>query len=166
MGDSAGGHLAQMLILSPPETLTGDPALADADYKMEGGVSWYGPCDFEKSDLFNHNDRENFRDRFGPRICRGKPSKEEKLARYREVSPINYLTRNSPPFLMIQGDKDTTIPVKHLYYMQERAEELQAPVEFLVVKNAGHNWRKEGGPVKPSPKEIADRTVQFFTDRL
>jgi len=28
-GDSAGGHIAQMLLLSPPKTLTGDPDLAE-----------------------------------------------------------------------------------------------------------------------------------------
>ena len=30
-GDSAGGQIAQMLLLSPPESFPGDPALADAN---------------------------------------------------------------------------------------------------------------------------------------
>ena len=68
MGDSAGGQIAQMLLLSSPETLLGDKALKQASYKMLAGVSWYGPCDFEKIDLFNHDDRADFRDRFGARI--------------------------------------------------------------------------------------------------
>ena len=38
-GDSAGGHLAQMLLLSPPESFPGDPALADARYRLVAGVS-------------------------------------------------------------------------------------------------------------------------------
>ena len=67
-GDSAGGHIAQMLLLSSPESLPGDPARAEVPYRMVAGVSWYGPCDFEKTDLFNHDDRPDFRDRFGPRI--------------------------------------------------------------------------------------------------
>ena len=44
---------------------------------------------------------------------------------------------------MIQGDKDTTIPVKHAYFMQQKAKQLQAPVEIMIIKNAGHNWRKD-----------------------
>jgi hypothetical protein len=28
---------------------------------------------------------------------------------------------DSPPLLMIQGDKDTTIPVKHAYHMKQKA---------------------------------------------
>ena len=61
-GDSAGGQLAQMLLLSSPESQKGDPGLSKYSYKTVAGVSWYGPCDFEDPQLFNHNDRENFRD--------------------------------------------------------------------------------------------------------
>ena len=165
-GDSAGGHLAQMLLLSPPEILGGDPELAKHSYKTVAGVSWYGPCDFEDEQLFNHNDRKKFRDRFGPRIL-GKNSKPaDKLKLYREMSPINYLTKESPPRLMIQGDKDTTIPVKHAYHIQKKAEELDSPVEVLIVKNAGHNWRKVDADIAPTRDEIVWKTVQFFVDHL
>ena len=166
MGDSAGGQIAQVLLLSAPESLTGDPALADATYRMVAGVSWYGPCDFEKEDLFNHDDRPDFRDRFGPRILKPDSPPEARLARYREMSAVNYLTRTSPPLLMIQGDRDTTIPVKHAYYMRQRAEALQARVEILIVRNAGHNWREVGAKIVPPREEIVERTVRFFVDHL
>jgi acetyl esterase/lipase len=163
-GDSAGGHLAQMLLLSPSESLPGDPELAKHSYKTVAGVSWYGPCDFEDEQLFNHDDRKNFRDRFGPRIL-GKDSKpEDKLKLYREMSPINYLTKESPPLLMIQGDKDTTIPVKQAYHMQKKVDELKAPVEILIIKNAGHNWRKVDAEIDPTRDEIVKKTIRFFVD--
>lgn len=163
-GDSAGGHLAQMLLLSAPESLPGAPELAKHSYKTVAGVSWYGPCDFEDEQLFNHDDRKKFKDRFGPRII-GKDSKpEDKLKLYREMSPINYLTKESPPLLMIQGDKDTTIPVKHAYHMQNKAKELTAPVKIVIVKNAGHNWRKVDADIAPTRDEIVLQTIQFFED--
>lgn len=109
-GDSAGGHLAQMVLLSPPESFPGDSALADAKYHLVAGVSWYGPCDFEKTELFNPGDRANFRDRFGRRILQNDADPQTKVAAYREVSPVNYLKPDSPPLLMVQGDMDTTIP--------------------------------------------------------
>ena len=59
-GDSAGGQIAQMLLLSPPKLFPGAEELADATYTVIAGVSWYGPCDFEKTDLFNHDDRAGF----------------------------------------------------------------------------------------------------------
>lgn len=164
MGDSAGGHIAQMLLLTSPETLRGAEDLASASYNIVAGVSWYGPCDFEKTELFNHDDRPDFRDRFGPRILGQNTAAAEKLMRYREMSPVNYLRANSPPLLMIQGDKDTTIPVKHAHSMQQRAAALDAPVEVLIVRNAGHNWRKVGTDIEPSRDVIIERTVQFFVD--
>ncbi|WP_404308357.1 alpha/beta hydrolase family protein [Neorhodopirellula lusitana] len=164
MGDSAGGQIAQMLLLSSPESLLGDQDLAHNNYKMVAGVSWYGPCDFEQTHLFNHDDREGFRDRFGPRILKPDTDPKDKLALYREMSPVNYLTKGSPPLLMIQGDKDTTIPVKHAYRMQQQAKSLNAPVEILIIKNAGHNWRSVGAEIDPSRNAIIDRTVQFFVD--
>ena len=108
-GDSAGGHIAQMLLLSAPDELKGDPYLAEYTYKMVAGVSWYGPCDFEKTSLFNHNDSPKFKDRFGPRIIKPNTKPEDKLALYQEVSPINYLEKNSSPLLMIQGDQDLSL---------------------------------------------------------
>lgn len=166
MGDSAGGHIAQMLLLASPESLPGDPALADIPYKMVAGLSWYGPCDFEKMGLFNHDDRPDFKDRFGPRLLGGDSGPQDKLARYREMSPINYLTEKSAPLLMIQGDKDTTVPVKHAYYMQGKARALKAPVEIMIIKNSGHNWRKVDADIEPSREVIIERTVQFFVDHL
>ncbi|TWT80738.1 Carboxylesterase NlhH [Planctomycetes bacterium CA13] len=164
MGDSAGGQIAQMIALSTPESLSGDPALAAAFYRIVAGVSWYGPCDFEKLDLFNHDDRPDFNDRFSARILGADSPPENKLKRYREMSPINYLTKQSPPLLMIQGDKDTTIPVKHAYHMQEKAKAIEAPVEIMIINNAGHNWRRVDADIEPSRQAIVERTVKFFVD--
>jgi acetyl esterase/lipase len=166
MGDSAGGHIAQMLLLASPETLPGEPSLANVSYRMVAGLSWYGPCDFENMDLFNHDDRPDFSDRFEARIMGSDSGPQDKRARYREMSPINYLRSNSPPLLMIQGDKDTTIPVKHAYAMQAKAKTLAAPVETLIIKNAGHNWRKVDADIEPSREAIIERTVKFFVDHL
>ena len=164
MGDSAGGHITQMLLLASPKQLKGDPDLAEVPYKMVAGVSWYGPCDFEKIDLFNHDDRADFKDRFAARILNSDSGPKEKLARYREISPINYLNKDSPPLLMIQGDRDTTIPVKHAYHMQQIANKIDAPVEIMIIKNSGHNWRKVGAEIDPSRDAIIERTVQFFVE--
>ena len=167
-GDSAGGQIAQLLLLSSPESFPGAKELRGYSYKMIGGVSWYGPCDFEKTDLFNPDGRAHFRDRFGPRILKPDTDPKDKLALYREMSSINYLKTTSPPLLMIQGDKDTTIPVKHAYYMKAKADSIDAPVEIFIIKNAGHNFRQadDGVPIDPSAKVIVQRTVDFFCNNL
>ena len=166
-GDSAGGHIAQMLLLTPPDTLTGAPDLTKISYQVSAGLSWYGPCDFEDINLFNHDDRPDFRNRFANRILgEEEHSPEEKIKLYREMSPVKYLKKNSPPLLMIQGDKDTTIPVKHAYHMAKEAEKLGAPVKTMIIKNSGHNWRKVDADTEPSREEITQITVQFFIAQL
>jgi acetyl esterase/lipase len=161
-GDSAGGHLAQMLLLSPPESFPGDPALADAKYRLVAGVSWYGPCDFEKMDLFTPPGETDVRDRFGARILKAGIGSDGKLDAYREVSPVNYLSPESLPLLMIQGDKDTTIPVHHAHHMKARADAVKAPVEILIVQNSGHNWKAVGGKLTPALDDIAAKTASFL----
>ena len=165
-GDSAGGQLAQMLLLSSSESFPGAEELLEYDYTVRAGVSWYGPCDFEKTELFNHDGRPNFRDRFGPRVLKPDTPPADKLRLYREVSPVNYLNKESPPLLMIQGDKDTTIPVHHAHYMKQQADAVGAPVEILIVKNAGHNWRTVDAKIEPSVDVIVQRTVDFMAARL
>lgn len=165
-GDSAGGQISQMLLLSTPETLVGDPNLASYTYKMVAGVSWYGPCDFEKTSLFNHDNRKDFRDRFGARIIKSDTKPEDRLLLYKEISPINYLTKNSAPLLMIQGDSDTTIPVEHAYYMEDKAKEFGASVTIMIVKNAGHNWRSVGKNIDPTQEYIIQATVDYFVSHL
>lgn len=161
-GDSAGGQISQMLLLSSPESLEGDRSLKGYGYKMIAGVSWYGPCDFEKTSLFNHDDRPNFNDRFGCRILLSDVKEKDKLKLYREMSPINYLTPKSPSLLMVQGDSDTTIPVKHAYYMSEKAKTINADVTIMIVKNAGHNWRKVGADIDPTRQSIIKSTIDYF----
>lgn len=161
-GDSAGGHLAQMLLLSPLESFPGDPALADAKYRLVAGVSWYGPCDFEKTDLFTPPGESGVRDRFGARILKAGVGPEGKLEAYREVSPVNYLRPDSCPLLMIQGDMDATIPVQHAHHMKARADAVNAPVEILIVRNSAHNWNAVGGKLTPSLDEIAAKTASFL----
>lgn len=162
-GDSAGGHLAQMLCLAPEELFPGDPELADASWEIIGSVSWYGPCDFEKSELFNRPDGTGSAGRFMNRLLRGGESPQERLATIRELSPVNYLRPDMPPLLMLQGDADPTIPVHHAHYMAERAAAIQAPVHKLIVANASHGWKHRGkAPMSLSLEQIIEQTVAFM----
>lgn len=163
-GDSAGGHLSQMLLLTSPESFPGDETLAGQPYNVVAGVSWYGPCDFEDMQLFNHDDRADFNDRFAGRILPEGSAPSDQLNLYREMSPVTYLQKNSPPLLMIQGDKDTTIPVKHAYRIEQDAKAIGASVEVVIVQNAGHNWRRVDADISPTRDEIVERSVAFLVE--
>ncbi|WP_018474057.1 alpha/beta hydrolase [Echinicola pacifica] len=162
IGDSAGGQLAQMIVLADPSLFPGDPALLDYRYKVIAGVSWYGPSDFTEIELFETDDPTKNPDRFGPRIIGPNTDPSSKQTLYQEMSPVFYLTNESPPLYMMAADKDTTIPVAHAYHMKEKADEIGANVELFVVKNAGHNWRKAGGEIDPPLEVIVEKTIDFI----
>jgi hypothetical protein len=48
--------------------------------------------------------------------------------------------------------------------MQEALMTITAPVEIVIVKNAGHNFKPVDGTVSPSRDEIIEHTIQFFLD--
>lgn len=162
LGDSAGGQIAQMLLLSAPRGETVDPA--GAGFHIRAGVAWYAPCDFERPELFA-GDEAGRADRFGRRILGDANRAEELKVLYREVSPVAYLSSESPPLLLVHGDHDTTIPVAHACFMKEQATAVGAPVETMIVRNAGHNWRPAGGTIDPPVQTVVARTVDFFTSR-
>ncbi|MDF7823578.1 alpha/beta hydrolase fold domain-containing protein [Pontiellaceae bacterium B12227] len=169
IGGSAGGHLAQMLLLTPPEAQPGDPALVDTPYTMVAGVSWFGFTNVEVEDLFIKNE-ENPRPKpmHGTTVRILKPglTESEKAAVLHEMSPTTWLSKDSPPMLIMHGDRDTAVTVKHAHYIQQRAEKLGAATEVVIVKKAGHNWGQRGVVIEPSMDEIIDKTVQFFVEHL
>ncbi len=119
-----------------------------------------------KTALFNVPGQTDVRDRFAARIIKGDVDARTKLTAYREVSPVNYLHPESPPLLMMQGDKDPTIPVHHAHYMKKRGDAVKAAVEILIVENSAHNWREDGGPLRPPLDDIISTTVLFLKRNL
>jgi acetyl esterase/lipase len=59
-GDSAGGQIAQMPLLSQPDSISGKPTLAAWPKRLVAGVTWFGLCDFEKIIPFNPKGRTVF----------------------------------------------------------------------------------------------------------
>lgn len=172
-GSSAGGHLCMVVTLSGPDDFQGDPDLAAQAVRPVGGISWFGPTDFTRPELFDRPDgKPHFR--FTPRIT-GRPGggpggdeiDEEARKMLREMSPVHWLKKDSPPLLLIQGDRDVVIPLPHAPRMLERAETVGANVRAQIVKNAGHGWKApKGGEIEPDVEAIVTMTVEFALEHL
>ena len=160
-GDSAGGQLAQMLTYASPDKFTGEQDLAGQDVQPIAGISWYGPTDFTDVNLFKTDLSDKNPDRFGARISGDDGGYAKHPKAYEEMSPYFWIKKDSPPLLMFQGDTDATIPFAHAPHLKEKADRIGADVEMVIVKNAGHNWRKAGGDPNPSLMEIQDATVEY-----
>ena len=151
-GESAGGHLVQMLCFSDPEDFQGDPVLKSVNVRPLAGISWYGASDFTASlrlEAGNSAQNRHFRNFTGKNEY-----SEEDLSTLKELSPVFLVDESDPPLLLMMGDRDHTQHISHTLNMHSRAKEMNAKVELVVVKNAGHNWRQVGDPITPSKNEI------------
>lgn len=84
----------------------------------------------------------------------------------RAASPVAYVAANDPPFLIIQGVADTTVPASQ---SQEFAATLQSagvPETLVMVQNTGHGLKPAGGVPTPSVSQVNQMIVDFFAKHL
>jgi acetyl esterase/lipase len=58
----------------------------------------------------------------------------------RLASPISHVTRNSPPTLLIHGDRDEVVPLQQSEVLVVKLKAAGVPVKLVVHKEGGHPW--------------------------
>ncbi|MDQ6695431.1 MAG: alpha/beta hydrolase [Chloroflexota bacterium] len=86
---------------------------------------------------------------------------ESRLAGF---SPVTYVSKDDPPFLIIHGAQDATVPVGLSLEFSSRLKAVGVPVTLVVVQNAGHGFTATGGTMSPS-RDAITRMVGDFFDR-
>lgn len=82
----------------------------------------------------------------------------EAAALYRERSPLNHVDKITVPLLVLQGDRDNTVPKAQADALVEALRRAGSPVEYHVYEGEGHGWSK--------PETVADeleRAEKFLT---
>jgi len=116
-GESSGGHLAMMT--------------AYVDPRIKAIVSWYGPSQLSK--LYRTSSEAAKVAKF----MGGSPM-EVGNAIYQEASPLNYVTEDSQPTLVIQGTGDTIVPAQQSRMLQQALAPLSPESRFLYIPGADH----------------------------
>jgi len=153
-GGSAGGHLVALLGTSGgvAELEGNDNDLRESS-RVQAVVDWFGLTDFlhigdAKSDL-QHNAPDSPESKLiGGALLENK----DKAAK---ASPITYVSKDAPPFLIMHGDHDRTVPFNQSELLYATLKKAGVDVTLIPVKGAGHGF---GGP-----EAIA--TVQEFLKR-
>ena len=60
-------------------------------------------------------------------------------AAFDDASPVTYVTRDDPSFLLIHGDKDDVVPVEQSEILRASLEKAAIPEKLIVVEGAGHS---------------------------
>jgi acetyl esterase/lipase len=153
-GASAGGHLVALLGTSGGvKEWEGKEGNREQSSRVQAVVDWFGPTDFTK--MGGSHDRPNSPE---ARLIGG-PVRDnpEKAAR---ANPITYISKDDPPFLILHGDRDNTVPFNQSELLAEALQKAGVEVTFVPVQGAGHGGRDFNSPA--NRKRIED----FFDKHL
>lgn len=144
MGASAGGHLACLTAVTAEEATTVDgKALPSTNVKAV--AVFFPPTDFlewsERSSSAAGGDQWR---KLTQRLAFAEPpenlSDEEMTNALRKISPARLVTSKAPPFLLIHGDADERVPLKHSEKMLAALTKEGVSAELIVKKGGGHPW--------------------------
>jgi acetyl esterase/lipase len=83
-----------------------------------------------------------------------------------QASPVNHVTPDDPPFLLIHGDQDAVVPVEQSQVMYERLVQSNIPAQLVIVSNAGHAFVSPNGNSTPTLAEINQIILDFLDHHL
>lgn len=133
-GGSAGGHLSSLLSLTE-NYAPFQPGFEDENTEVQGCVPFYGIYDFyDEKGLQYHKGLEQVLE-----TSILKESKQGNPELYRQASPINHIHKNTPPFMVIQGDKDTLVSTDEARYFVDSLKQVSdQPVVYSEISGAQH----------------------------
>lgn len=137
-GASAGAHLASLAALTPEP---GDPNAKDPLQRLPSSVKAVGVF-FPPTNFLDWNGAPAPADRiqgllFGDRAAH---TPEEIAARARELSPALLVKAPAPPFLVIHGDADPTVPLQQSRLLVDALKAAGGSAELIVKPGGGHAW--------------------------
>ena len=151
MGESAGGSLASLAAVTGhhPEFDAGDNLHVDSS--VRGAIDIYGPCVLGEEQLgaANNPDVPNWT----MAAWLGAPLTLDKLVR---ASATTYIDGDTPPFLILHGTADETVPIALSDRFYEALTAAGVPADYLVLQGAGH------GDARFYQNEVKDRVISFI----
>jgi len=136
MGFSAGGHLASLLALSSNNAVESFyPQGKKSNFKIKAVVDFYGPSDLGMAAA---SSREQMDENQSPlKILLGaSPLERPDLAK--AASPVTYVDKNDPPFIIIQGEKDESVHYTQSVLLSNWLKLSAVHQELIIVPNAPH----------------------------
>lgn len=163
VGGSSGGHLTLMLGVF---SAAGDPEDPDPVNRESAGlqaiVPWAPPTDLVM--LNGEYGQGTFGSLFGMRLLARDPQNSPQFKAYRDASPIQHVSPDDPPTLLIHGDADKVVPLGHSEMIAARMRAAGIAVEALVIPGGGHGALFPGKI--PDAPDYVQAAVDWFDRHL
>lgn len=146
IGGSAGGHLSSMVgVTGPADGL--DPAgpYGDQSCAVNCVVNLYGPADFME-----------WKD-----VSALRKTRSEAPELYKAFSVTTYLDKNDPPFLIMHGTADKTVPVSQSELLAKALTKAGVENTLEIIEGAPHTFH-----LQPKQKDLRPIVLAFFDKHL
>ncbi len=154
MGESAGGYLAAMAALAEDKAFDVG-AFTEYSSKVQAACPWYPPTDVTgfpyPSPVEAAASMESML--LGKNVML---NQEEAL----QICPVSYVRKDAPPFLIIHGDNDHTVPFSQGEILHDKLEKAGADVKLLILEGADH------ADMPFFQEELWQRIIAFFKEKL
>lgn len=158
-GSSAGGHLAALMGTSGgDEYLEGDGGWEEQSSRVQAVLDLYGPTDFNafvREIGFEAHARDDSPESL--LIGGAVALYPEKVS---QLNPIKYVDASDPPFLIIHGMEDRTVPLNQSELLQAALVKAGVKCKLHLIENAGHGGREFNDPA------IGRMQRKFFRQEL
>ncbi len=133
IGFSAGGHLSSLLALSNNNKVKGFYADGKKpDFKIKLVLDFYGASDLLTLKGNDDKDPKNPITLLLGAMVADRPDLAKK------ASPVTYIDKNDPPFLIIQGEKDQSVNPDQSVNLSARLKKAGVNNELIIVPGAPH----------------------------
>jgi len=149
MGGSAGGHLALMGGLLGNDHRFDGNCPGVQHIKVAAIIDKYGI-----TDVWDWGYGKNLTSKSATRWLGDKANDKEFAM---SVSPVNYVTKNSPPIFIVHGNADPTVPYQQSVELYKKLQELGVQSEFITVEGGLH-----GKFEKEKNSEINNAMIRFI----
>ena len=136
IGFSAGGHLASLMALSNNNDVTEfNPAGNKPHFKIKCVLDFYGPSDFI---MLASNPDTTVNNRRNPVSILLGAMAVDRPDIAKRASPVSYVDKGDPPFLIVQGEKDESVPNTQSKILSSWLTIAGVKNQLLIVPNAPH----------------------------
>jgi acetyl esterase len=152
IGESAGAQLAAMAALKPGQ-----------NGAVRAVVAFYCPSDLVTLVQTMPLIPDSLR-----RAVQGTPFEQILLAYLRELSPINWVREDAPPFLLIHGTADQIVPFQQSVNLCAAMHKTGSACELYPVDGAGHGlkwWGSSNGMTGYKQRMVGWLTQELSTPK-
>ncbi len=164
-GSSAGGHLAALLGTAGDVDDFETEANAGYSSRVQAVCDWFGPTDLllmNKQAIAGSTLDHDAPDSPESKLVGGPIQQQPFTSLAQKANPIQYVSKDDPPFLIVHGDNDRLVSYRQSELLQAALTKAGVPSKLQIEPGADHGL--SGG--KRSRTELVEQAVGFFDQHL